>query len=558
MAWKDLSIVKKLYIGFGFIGILLAITSNESAQGFLMLSDKIDQNINLTTLAEKMLQREIDHMEWQNKILSFLLDDSSTTLNVQTNDHICKLGKWLYGAERQKAEAAFPSIVPLIKQLEAPHRALHESAQNIQRAVVENNGNKDAAMTIFHTHSQKYVADVKAGLNTIIHLINEHVTEDTTALQATIKGKIRTITILSAFALLLGLIFCFFLSKVISSPLKRSVELAKSLAAGDLTKRLDLQQKDELGILANALNTMADTFNSMIANMNKEVTSLTTTSKELNVTAETMSKNSANVSNSAHSVATSTEQLSNNMEIVADASEVASTNVNAVATASEEITNSIAEVDSKTEEARSITEEAVKLANSSSVKVDALGEAANQISKVTGVITEISDQTNLLALNATIEAARAGEAGKGFAVVANEIKELAKQTAAATGEIRGSIELMQGSTNETVEEIRQITDVIERVDEIVAGITDSVAVQTSTTNKITENIRQAAMGIGEVNENISQSSSASMGIATDINKMSELAEDLSETGETVKTSAQHLANMADSLKNIVAQFKISR
>jgi methyl-accepting chemotaxis protein len=556
MRWNDLSIVKKLAIGFGFVGLLLVIISTVSWDGFNKLSKKIDHNIYLNDMVETMLKREVDHMNWQNKVIIFLLDENSTTLKVSSDDHACKLGKWLYGDQRKEAEALLPSLAPLFKQLELPHKNLHESAGDIQKAVEEEDGFKDEAMVIYNTKSRTALQGVKAGLHDIATRIDDLLQKGNNELQSDVNLKIRMIIILTVLSIVLSFLFSFFLSRKISSTLKQSVDLAESLAHGDLTKRLQLHQKDELGLLATALNTMADKLNSMIGNMNSEVLGLASTSNELNIIAQSMSDNSGNVSDRASSVAAATEQLSGNMNSVAAASEEASTNVNIVATASEEVTQSIAEVDAKTKEARTITEEAVQLANSSSVKVDALGEAANQISKVTGVITEISDQTNLLALNATIEAARAGEAGKGFAVVANEIKELAKQTAAATGEIRSSIELMQGSTNETVAEIRQITEVIGQVDEIVAGITVSVAEQTATTNEISENIQQAAMGIGEVNENVAQSSNASVEIAQDITEMSELAGELSGTGNTVKESSNDLATIADTLKDMVTQFKI--
>ena len=557
MRWNDLSMAKKLAIGFGFVGLLLVTISTVSWLGFSKLSTKINQNIYLNESAEIMLKREIDHMNWQNKVIIFLLDENSTTLKVSSDDHACKLGKWLYGEGRKKAEQTLPSLSPMLKQLEIPHKNLHDSAGEIQKAVKENDGFKDEAIQIYNTKSRKALQGVKAGLHGIAVEIEKHITEANTGLQSEVKLKTRMIIILTGFAILLACLFSFFLARKISTTLRQSVDLAESLAEGNLTKRLDLQQKDELGLLATALNTMADKLNLMIGNMNSEVLGLASTSNELNVIAQSMAESSGNVSERASSVAAATEQLSGNMNSVAAASEEASTNVNIVATASEEVTNSIAEVDTKTREARNITEDAVQLANSSSVKVDALGEAANQISKVTEVITEISDQTNLLALNATIEAARAGEAGKGFAVVANEIKELAKQTAAATGEIRSSIESMQGSTDETVAEIRQITEVIGRVDEIVAGITDSVAEQTATTNEIAENIQQAAMGIGEVNENVAQSSTSSVEIANDINEVSDLAGDLSTTGNTVEESANDLASIADTLKAMVTQFKIN-
>lgn len=556
MRWNDLSIGKKLAIGFGFVGFLLVLISIVSWLGFGKISTKVDQNIYLNESAEIMLKREIDHMNWQNKVIIFLLDENSTTLKVKSDDHACKLGKWLYGEERNKLEQILPSLSPMLRQLEVPHKNLHDSAREIQNAVKENDGFKDEAMEIYNAKSRKALQQVKAGLHGIAEEIEKHIRESNKGLQSEIKLKTRMIIILTGLAILLASLFSFFLARKISSTLRQSVDLAESLAEGNLTKRLELQQKDELGLLATALNTMTDKLNLMIGNMNSEVLGLASTSNELNVIAQSMSENSDNVSDRASSVAAATEQLSGNMNSVAAASEEASTNVNIVATASEEVTNSIAEVDIKTREARKITEDAVQLANSSSVKIDALGKAANQISKVTEVITEISDQTNLLALNATIEAARAGESGKGFAVVANEIKELAKQTADATGEIRSSIELMQGSTDETVAEIRQITEVIGRVDEIVTAITVSVAEQTATTNEIGENIQQAAMGIGEVNENVAQSSTSSVEIAHDITEMSELAGDLSSTGNTVEESANDLASIADTLKDMVTQFKI--
>jgi len=118
--------------------------------------------------------------------------------------------------------------------------------------------------------------------------------------------------------------------------------------------------------------------------------------------------------------------------------------------AAEEMSATVTEIAGNTSKARQVTEEAVAKTGSASQRMDELGVAAQQISKVTETITEISEQTNLLALNATIEAARAGDTGKGFAVVPNEIKELTKQTAEATLEIRERIGAIQSSTEMTV------------------------------------------------------------------------------------------------------------
>ena len=155
MRWNDLSIVKKLSIGFGFIGLLLIIISTVSGLGFKNLSKEIDHNIYMSNLAEELLEREIDHIIWQNKVILFLADEHATTLIVKTDHNACKLGKWLYGDERKQAETLLPAIAPMLKRLESPHKNLHLSALEIQKAATENDGFKDTAMVIYNTKTRK-------------------------------------------------------------------------------------------------------------------------------------------------------------------------------------------------------------------------------------------------------------------------------------------------------------------------------------------------------------------------------------------------------------------
>ncbi len=558
MQWKNIGMGKKLGIGFGFVILLLLGISTISQTGFKQLAAAIDESVYFNQLQTIMLQREIDHMNWQNKVIIFLLSDTTEPLKVEMDDRTCKLGKWLYGEGREKAEKMLPQLKPLLKELEKPHYALHQSAKEIQQSVTRNNGDRDEAFQIYNTKTRTALKQIKSGLHSVADVVSEHVQTNNLQLQSDATFKSRLTIACSLIAVVLALLFSFFLARLITTTLNKAVSMADSLADGDLTTRLDIVQKDEFGQLATALNSMSDRLNQMIGSMSNDVMGLSSNSNELNMIAQSMGENSNTVSDRANIVAASTQELSGNMQSVAAASEEASTNVSIVAAASEEVTNSISEVDTKTSEARVITEDAVALAGSATVKVDALGEAASKINKVTQVITDISEQTNLLALNATIEAARAGEAGKGFAVVANEIKELAKQTADATGEIRSSIEAMQGSTNETVDEIRQITDVITRVDEIVAAIAGAVSEQSATTIEITENITQAAMGIGEVNENVAQSSASSAEIADSIEEVHSMTEELSTTSRDVEDTAKDLGKTVLGLKKMIEQFKINR
>jgi methyl-accepting chemotaxis protein len=219
------------------------------------------------------------------------------------------------------------------------------------------------------------------------------------------------------------------------------------------------------------------------------------------------------------------------------------------------MTNTIKTITDDTEAARAKTSEAVSQSNSASQRVDELGKAATEISKVTEAITEISEQTNLLALNATIEAARAGEAGKGFAVVANEIKDLAKQTADATLDIRAKIETIQGSTDNTVSEIGTIVDIINTVDGLVSGVAVALEEQANSALEIAENVDQASAGIMEVTENVAQSSVVSQEVATDITDVNNDITGINNASDEVSSKAGALSNLASSLSGRVSRFK---
>ena len=185
-----------------------------------------------------------------------------------------------------------------------------------------------------------------------------------------------------------------------------------------------------------------------------------------------------------------------------------------------------------------------------------LGESANDIGKVTETITSISDQTNLLALNATIEAARAGAAGKGFAVVASEIKDLAKQTAEATEDIRIKIDRIQASTKNSITDINKITEIVQQVNDYVTTIVAAVEEQAITTKDITDNIGHASVAVQDATERSSQNSTVSQEIAREIAEVSSSASAISEASTQVSTSAESLSKLSEQLTDIVSKFKV--
>jgi len=362
--------------------------------------------------------------------------------------------------------------------------------------------------------------------------------------------------IVAAIEIAVIVLVAFLITRSITYPINKSTRFAKRISEGDFTEMLDLDQRDEIGILSKALNSMVINLRKMIGQIVQGVETLSASSTELSAISRQMSGNARQTSDLSGNVAAASEEMSVNMSSVAAATEQTSTNVDMVAAATEEMTATINEISRNAEKARNITNRAVADAQGASKTVDDLGIAAREIGKVTEVIADISDQTNLLALNATIEAARAGDAGRGFAVVANEIKELAKQTARATDEIKSRIEGIQSSTSGTVAQIQQITKVIQEIDEIVSSIATAVEEQSISTNDIAGNIAQAARGIHEVTQNVSQSSMVALSIAKEISGVNQAGEEISSNSSQISLSADELKKLAKSLKEMVEIFKM--
>lgn len=376
------------------------------------------------------------------------------------------------------------------------------------------------------------------------------------SLKTTTQISIRTMLLCALAAIFIGIGFAVFLTRAITGPIRKTATFAEVMASGDFSSKLDVYQGDEIGAMASSLNVMAGQLGTMIKEIISGVNSLSLSSTDLAAVSRQLSSAAKDTADKSGSVAAATEEMSTNFQSVSAAMEQSTSNVNMIASSTEELTATVKEIAESAEKARSISEGAVKQSRITSKKMGELGESAKRIGRVTETITEISEQTNLLALNATIEAARAGEAGKGFAVVANEIKELARQTAAATVDIKDQISEMQTTTTTTVEDIEKISAVIDEINNVINGIATAVEEQSAASSEIADNIAQASQGIAEVNENVAQSTVVVTDITRDVTSISQQSNQVGEGSAQVQASAQSLSELATQLELLVKKFKV--
>ncbi|MCP4162147.1 MAG: methyl-accepting chemotaxis protein [Deltaproteobacteria bacterium] len=355
-----------------------------------------------------------------------------------------------------------------------------------------------------------------------------------------------------------SIFIALFFSNSIIKPVNKVISGLKDIAMGEgnLTMRLEISSKDEIGELSNWFNQFMDKIHGIIKDVASNALVVNGASEELRTISQKMSSVAGLTSSKTDAVASSMDKASHNISNTASSIEEVSSNISVVATATEEMSSTINEISINSEKSRSISQKAVLSASDASEKIGNLGLAARDIGDVTETISDISEQTNLLALNATIEAARAGEAGKGFAVVAGEIKELAKLTAEATNEIREKISGIQTVTEESVNEIKDVSNIINDVNEITLTIATAIEEQTAATSEISGNVSHASNGLSEVNKSMTDVAAVTGEISIDVADVNTSSHEMSQSSEEVHSSADKLAEMGRVLSELVGKFKI--
>jgi methyl-accepting chemotaxis protein len=361
------------------------------------------------------------------------------------------------------------------------------------------------------------------------------------------------LTCLGGLALLLVGIGVVIIARSIARPLSVITATIKQVAEGaDNVEVPHTGRADEIGALARAIQIFKEAMERN-RNLNSQVSADSAAraerSRHIEASVEefrqaigamlrSVNQNASAMRQTAESITSATSQASERAMAATGATTQAAGNVSAVAGAAEELSASVQEIGRQVRQSAGAVEQTGQRTEKSISEIESLAAATQRIDGVLQLIQAIAEQTNLLALNATIEAARAGDAGRGFAVVAHEVKALAGQTAKATEEIGQNVGLIQSSTRNAVDAVREIGTAVREINDITSAIAGAVGQQDAATREISVNAQSAAQGnetlvsnIVSLRDAIGDTNTAAGSVLSASNELTAMAETLSREVE---------------------------
>jgi len=515
MNWyRNMKLGAKLIVGFALVALITGIVGTLGIYNLSNTNDEYsklyeDFGIPLGYIANASIDYQQIRVELRNIVLAQDSEKREAIVKkIENYDSAMQqeLDKFKDSLKTKEGNTAYTNLLKALADYKPAQTEIIKSATA---------GDLNKAETIlFADSSAKLVNDVMQHINELFESKDSTGKELSEQYTNQNQTTIITLIIIVIFGIVLAMIFGIVISRMISKPIVNMVGVAKKVAEGDLSVDINHSSKDEIGILAQAINKMTNNLNDVMYN--------------ITVAAEQVSAGSTQLSDSSMALSQgATEQASSISELSASVEEIASqTRVNA---------DNAKEANRITESTRMSAIEGNNQMKEMLKAMEDINDASMGISKIIKVIDDIAFQTNILALNAAVEAARAGQHGKGFAVVAEEVRNLAARSSNAAKEttdmIESSIKKSEGGTkiaNETASALNKIVEGIANVADIINNI------------DIASNEQSA--GIEQINQGILQ--------------VTTVVQTNSATSEESAAASEELASQAILLEDQVAKFKL--
>lgn len=562
-----MSVRKKLNIGFIALICLLLILSILSFLQFKMAKKDIEEALN-----HRIVQMQLTE-KIQQQIASQGLFLRSYILNGK--DETAKANLERYEKLLPQTTKELTSIVrsdytkDIMEKISALQNDLLASSEKAIQAFT--NGNTDLALSYINNDVTKYNKEIYALTKELLEYHEEQLQKVEQNVNLTVSRAIIISITLLIISVIVGLYFMNFVKNAIVQPLRQVIEAADALAQGDLTiAQLDYRSKDEIGILAAAVNTLKQNLSKLIGSVQDSSMHLSAASEELSASTEEVTATSSEI---AHRVKETTSHLTSSASAAQQntiAMDETAAGVQRIAEATQYLHHNalnmtqLAHTGGTTiltakEQMDTISGTTTRIAD----LTKKLSKQSEAIGQITTVITAITEQTNLLALNAAIEAARAGEHGKGFAVVADEVRKLAeesKQSASQIVAITNEIQMdtknvgdavIEGlaSVQDGVAKIYEAGDAFEAISSSVQDFTDQIEDISATSEQISAGAQEVAASITEIASGADISANNAQIIAHAVDEQV-------ATMQQVNAVAEELSDNAQQLQALLHQFRL--
>ncbi len=513
------SVKGKLLLGFGLILVFMLGMGIVSYYTVEQLDEK-----NRSALAKLdeiifLVETEVDHLAFLNSLSSSFLFKQAFTGQL---DHTqCRIGQWYYGVMRSEEFNMFsPQLQESLRKLDEPHRLLHQSARDIVN--INNEYGLDSeegwalAFQIYQNQTLNHITGVRNAISEIRTYMYQE--KDVFVKAAQDQGELsqRLLLIVTGVAIVLGIFAALLINRIITKPINEVVAFLQDMAqsGGDLTRRIVVNSKDELGDLAYWFNAFVTKLHDIIFQV----------------------KGSAMlVSSSSNELSSGNQELSQRTEEQASSLEEVSSTIQEITATLQNTTGNSNEADRLSRETLVAVQEGEKVVTEMEVAMKDITTGSKEIAEIISTVNDIAFQTNLLALNAAVEAARAGEQGRGFAVVAAEVRNLAGRTAESAKEIEGLIK-----------------DSIQRVERgnMLMAHTKQVL------ERIVVNNQQATDVVGEIAAAMREQSAAASDIRGAIDELNQVTQHNASLVEEIASSSEAMSGESEELYNLVSQFKL--